>query len=152
MVIFKLEQKKLEGDLKIKLCGKRLCPQMLRSIYFAIFGFYLPFCCLVWAQNFSTIQQIVILQKKGITIINFQPRSFHASPLLKQNSILKFQENICCLENILFVSQHKSLNNLSLSIFNTWFSFSSDQHNYDTSSSALGNLMDEIFLKDKYIN
>ena len=26
MVIFKSEQKKLEGDLKIKLCGKRLYP------------------------------------------------------------------------------------------------------------------------------
>ena len=26
MVIFKSKQKKLEGDLKIKLCGKRLYP------------------------------------------------------------------------------------------------------------------------------
>ena len=26
MIIFKSKQKKLEGDLKIKLCGKRLCP------------------------------------------------------------------------------------------------------------------------------
>ena len=26
MVIFKSKQKKFEGDLKIKLCGKRLCP------------------------------------------------------------------------------------------------------------------------------
>ena len=26
MVIFKCKQKKFEGDWKIKLCGKRLCP------------------------------------------------------------------------------------------------------------------------------
>ena len=26
MVIFKSKQKKIEGDLKIKCCGKRLCP------------------------------------------------------------------------------------------------------------------------------
>ena len=26
MVIFKSKQRKLEGDLQIKLCGKRLCP------------------------------------------------------------------------------------------------------------------------------
>ena len=26
MIIFKSTQKKLKGDLKIKLCGKRLCP------------------------------------------------------------------------------------------------------------------------------
>ena len=96
----KSKQKKLEGDLKIKLCGKRLYPtesvkylgvkidanltwqhhvndlsiklnranavllkmrkyvslKILRSIYFAIFHSYLSYCCLVWAQNFSTIQ------------------------------------------------------------------------------------------------
>ena len=107
MAIFKSTQKKLEGDLKIKLSGKRLYPtesvkylgvkidtnlswqyhvndlsvklnranallfkirknvscKILRSIYFAIFDSYLSYCCLVWAQNCSTIQRIVILQK-----------------------------------------------------------------------------------------
>ena len=62
--------------------------------------------------------------KKAVRIINFQPRSFHTSPLFKQNSILKFQDKIS-FENILFVS--KSLNNLLPSVFNTWFTFSSDQ-------------------------
>ena len=110
MVIFKFKQKKFEGDLKIKLSGKRLYPtesvkylgvkidtnlswqyhvndlsvklnranallfkmrkyvscKILRSIYFAIFGSYLSYCCLVWAQNCSTIQRIVILQKKRL--------------------------------------------------------------------------------------
>ena len=91
MVIFKSKQKKFEGDLKIKLSGKRLYPtesvkylgvkidtnlswqyhindlsvklntanallfkvkkyvscKILRSIYFAIFGSYLSYCCLV---------------------------------------------------------------------------------------------------------
>ena len=169
MVIFKSKQKKFEGDLKIKLCGKRLYPsesvkylgvkidtnlnwehhvndlsiklnrantllfkmrkyvslKILRSIYFAIFDSYLSYCCLVWAQNSSTIQLIVILQKKAVRIINFQPRNSHTSPLFKQSSILKFQDKTC-LENILFVS--KSLNNLSPSVFNTWFVFSSGQH------------------------
>ena len=103
MVIFKSKQKKLEGDLKIKLCGKRLyptvlniwvsnltwqhhvkdlfiklnranahlfkirkyvSPKILRAIYFAIFDSYLSYCCLVWAQNFSSIKQISISQKK----------------------------------------------------------------------------------------
>ena len=121
MIIFKSKQKKLEVDLKIKLCGKRLYPtevvkylgvkidtnltwhhhvndlsiklnranalpfkirkyvslKILRSICFAIFDSYLSYCCLVWAQHFSTIQQIVILQKKAVRIINFQPRNFH---------------------------------------------------------------------------
>ena len=109
MVIFKSKQNKLEGDLKIKLCGRRLyltegviylCVKIdtnlswqyhvsdlsiklnranallfkmrkyvslkiLRSIYFAIFDSYLSHCCLVWAQNYTTIQGIIILQKEG---------------------------------------------------------------------------------------
>ena len=177
MVIFKSEQKKLEGDLKIKLCGKRLyptksvkylglkidanliwehhvhdlsiklnranallfkmrkyvSPKILRSIYFAIFDSHLSYCCLVWAQNFSSIKRILILQKKAVRIINFQPRNSHTSPLFKQNFILKFQDKIC-LENILFVS--KSFNNLSPLNFNTWFSFASDQQNCETASST----------------
>ena len=105
MVIFKSKQKKLEGDLKTKLCGKRLYPtesvkylgvkidknviwwhyindlsiklnranvflfkmrKILRSIYFAIFDSYLSYCCLAWVHNFSTIQRILILQKKAV--------------------------------------------------------------------------------------
>ena len=168
MVIFKFKQKKFEGDLKIKLCGKRLYPtesvnylgvkidttlswqyhvkalsiklnranalyfkirkyvslKTLRSIYFAIFDYYLSYCCLFWAQNRSTIQRILILEKKAVRIINFQPRNSHTSFLFKQNLILKFQDKIS-LENILFVS--KSLNNLTPPVFSTWFSFSSDQ-------------------------
>ena len=58
---------------------------------------------LVWAQNSSTIQRIVILQKKAARIINFQPRNFHNSPLFKQSSILKFQDKFC-LESILLAS------------------------------------------------
>ena len=84
----------------------------LRSIYFAIFG-YLSYCCLVWAQNCSTIQHTVALQKKAVRIINFQPRNSHTNHLFKQSSILNFQDKIC-LENILFVT--KSLNNLSPSV------------------------------------
>ena len=113
MLIFKSKQKKFEGDLKIKLSGKRLYPtesvkylgvkidtnlswqyhvddlsiklnranallskirkfvslKILRSIYFAIFDFYLSYCCLVWAHNYSTIQCIIILQKKLLELL-----------------------------------------------------------------------------------
>ena len=113
MVIFKSKQKKFEGDLKIKLCGKRLYPtesvkylgvkidtnlswqyhvndlsiklnranallskirkfvslKILRSIYFAIFDSYLSYCCLVWAHNYSTIQRIIILQKRLLELL-----------------------------------------------------------------------------------
>ena len=121
--------------------------KILKSIYFAIFDSYLSYCCLVWAQNRSTIQRILILQKKAVRIINFQPRNSHTSPLFKLNFILKFQDKIC-LENVFFVS--KSLNNLTPSVFRTWFSFSSDQHNYETSSSTQGNLTKLFYKTNRY--
>ena len=68
---------------------KYISLKILRSINFAIFGSYLSYCCLAWAQNCSTIQRIIILQQKAIRSINFQPRNLHTSPLFKQNSILK---------------------------------------------------------------
>ena len=113
MIIFKSKQKKLRGELKIKLCGKRLyptesvkklgvtiatnltwqhhvndlsiklnranallfkmrkyvSPKILRSIYFAIFDSHLSYCCLVWAQNFSSIKQILILLKRLLELL-----------------------------------------------------------------------------------
>ena len=79
--------------------------------------------------------------KKALRIINFQPMNSHTSPLFKT----PLQDKIS-LENILFVSKH--LNNLSLSDFTTWFSFSSGHHNYETSSSTQDNLI-KIFYKTK---
>ena len=112
-VIFKSKQKKLEGDLKVKLCGKSLYPtesvkylgvkiatnltwqhhvndlsiklkranavpfkmrkyvslKKLRYIYFPIFVSYVSYCCLVWAQNFSAIQPILILQTRLLELL-----------------------------------------------------------------------------------
>ena len=53
-----------------------------------------------------------------------------------------------CLENILFVS--RSINKLTPSVFNTWFSFSSDQHNYETSSFRQGNLIKSSYRTNRY--
>ena len=70
------------SDLSIKLnranallfkIRKYVSLKILRSIYFANFDSFLSYCSLVWAQNFSSIQQILILQKKAIRIINVQP-------------------------------------------------------------------------------
>ena len=109
---------KLEGDLKIKLCGQKLYPaesvnyfgvkigttitrqhhfndnsikfntanvlffkmgkyislKIVKFINFAIFYFYLSYCCIVWAPNFTTIQQMLIVQKKAVRVISFNQR------------------------------------------------------------------------------
>ena len=88
-----------------------------------------------------------ISQERYIRIINFQPRNSHTSPQFKQNSILKFQDKNY-LDNILFV--RKSLNNLTLSVFYTWLSFSSDQLNYETSNSTQGKLTRLFYKINRY--
>ena len=119
------------NDHSIKLSAllfkvkKYVSLKILRFIYFAIFDSYISYCFLAWGQNRTTIHWIVILQKKAVTIIDFQLRKSQTSPLFKQNSILKFHDKIF-LEAILFAI--RSSNNLTPSVFSTWFSFSSDHH------------------------
>ena len=62
-----------------------------RSIYFAIFESNLNYCSIVSAQNYNTINCLVILQAMAF-----------------RTSILKFKDKID-LENLLFIS--KSINN-----------------------------------------
>ena len=104
---------------------------MLRSIYFVIFESNLNYCSLVWAQNYNVINRLVILQKKAIRIMNYQPQNSHTSPLFRKAALLKFKDKIN-LENII----SKSINNLLPSLFNNWFVFSSDTHKYNTSWSS----------------
>ena len=69
------------NDLSIKLnranallfrMRKYVSLKELKSIYFAIFDSYLSYYCLAWAQNRSTIQRILILQKKAVRLIFIQ--------------------------------------------------------------------------------
>ena len=43
-----------------------------------------------------------------------------------------------------------NLDNLSSSVFNTWLSFSSDQHNYETSSSTQSDLVKHFYKTKRY--
>ena len=130
------------NDLSVKLnranallfkIRKFVDDKILRSIYFAIFESNLNYCSLVWAQNYNAINRLVILQKKALRIMNYQPRNSHTSPLFRKAAVLKFKDKTS-LENILFIS--KSINNLLPSLFNNWFVFSSDIHRYNTSWSS----------------
>ena len=107
--------------------------KLLRSIYFAIFESNINYCSLVSAQNYNPINRIVIIRKKALRIVNFQPRNSQTSPLFRKTFALKFKDMIN-LEKILFI--RKSINNLLPSLFNNWFVFSSEIHKYNTSWSS----------------
>ena len=84
------------------------------------------------------VMQLIVncFTRKALRVINFQ--SSNSLPVLHSKSfILKFSDKVI-LENNLFVS--KFINNLLPSLFNDWYLFWSDQHNYETPWSSLGNL------------
>lgn len=78
---------------------------------------------LTWGQNINRIIRLTILQKKALRSMNFKPRNFHISPLFWRLSILKLPEKIN-LEIRLLIS--KATNNSLPSLFNNWFTFSSE--------------------------
>ena len=68
------------NDLSIKLNRayallfkmiKYVSLKILRFLYFAIFDSYISYRCLVWTQNCSTIQRIIILQKRLLELLIF---------------------------------------------------------------------------------
>ena len=119
LVVFKSKHKQFDGEIKLKLSHKRLFPiDSVKYLGVKIDG------NLSWKPHIDYVSVKL-------------SRAKSSSPLFKRNFILKFSDKVT-LENTLFVS--KCVNNLLPSLFNDWFLFSSDQHNYETSGSSLGNL------------
>ena len=119
----------------------------LKTIYYAIFDSHINYVNMIWAQNLNAVNRVSILQKKGLKIISFQPRDCHSKPLFKKQNLLKFEDKIQ-LENIPLVSKY--FNNTLPSIFNNWFTFCSDIHNYNTSASSTGKLFKTSFQTNLY--
>ena len=107
--------------------------KILKSIYYAIFDCHLNYANTVWGQNRNSMNRLIILQKKALRIMSFECRNAHSNPLFFRHEIIKLPDKII-MENCLFIS--KSINFDLPPIFNHWFTFSSDSHNYETSSSS----------------
>ena len=99
------------NDLSVELNGantlllkirKFVYDKTLGSNYFATFESNLNYCLFVRVQIYNVINRLVILQKKALRIMNFQPRNSYTSPLFRKSSVLKFKDKIN-LKNILFI-------------------------------------------------
>ena len=120
---------------------------ILKTIYFAIFDSHINYANLVWAQNSNAMSRILTLQKKALRIITFQSRNCHSGPLFFKLKLLKFNDKVH-LENVLLVS--KFINSLLPPVFNNWFTFCSNVHNYETTSSATCKLFKPSFRTNLY--
>ena len=77
----------------------------------------------------------------------FECRNAHSNPGFSRHEETKLPDKIL-LENCLFIS--KSVNFNLPSVFNHWFTFSSDSRNYETSSSSKGLLKIKTVNTKKY--
>ena len=109
--------------------------KILNSICYAILDCHLSYANTVWGQNRNLMNRLIILQKKALHIMSFECRNAHSNPLLFRNEIIKLPQKLI-MENCLFIS--KSINFNLPPIFNHWFTFSSNPHNYETSRSSKG--------------
>ena len=75
-------------------------------------------------------------------IITFQSRNCHSSPLFLKLKLLKFNDKVH-LENKLLIS--KFINRLLPPVFNNWFTFCTNVHNFETTSSATCKLFKPSF-------
>ena len=94
---------------------------ILRIIYFTIFDYHINYANLMWNQNLNAVSRIIILQKKALSIMNFQSRDSQWSPLFKSNHIMKLEDKML-IEYILLINE--SFNNLLPPVFKSWFTFS----------------------------
>ena len=121
--------------------------RVLKLIYHAIFDCHLNYANTVWGQNKNSLNRLFLLQKKALRIISFECRNAHSNPLFYRHEIVNLHDKII-IENCLFIS--RSINFDLPSIFNNWFTFSSDSHRYKTSCSLAGFLQVNIANTKKY--
>ena len=93
------------------------------------------------------MSRILTLQKQAMRIITFQSRNCHSSSLFFKLKLLKFSDK-CDLENVLLIS--KFINSLLPPVFNNWFTFCSNVHNYETTSSATCKVFKPSFRTNLY--
>ena len=83
----------------------------------------------------NSLSCLFLLQKKALRTISLECRNAHSKPLSYRHKIVKLHYKII-IENCLFISI--SINFDLPSIFNDWFTFSSDSHRFETSCSLKG--------------
>ena len=122
-------------------------PNLLRTVYFAIFDSYLRYGCQVWGQNKNAnTNEIASIQDKALRIISFKDRGAATGPLYQEKKILKFFDLIS-FYNCLLIAEH--LNQNLPSSFSGYFTYMDTLHNHNT-RGALRKLVNVPYSKTSF--
>ena len=105
---------------------------LLKLVYHVIFDCHLNYWNTVWVQNKNSLNQLFLFKKKALKIISFECRNARSNSLFYRHETVKLHDKII-IKNCFFISI--SINFDLPSIFNNWFTFSSDSHRCETSCS-----------------
>ena len=80
---------------------------LLKNFYYATFSSNLLYGSQVWGQSSNTVvkKDITVLQKKAVRITTFLDCIEHSTPIFKELTILKVDDNIC-VQNCHFVHDY----------------------------------------------
>lgn len=108
---------------------------VLVKVYYSLIFPFLTYGVIIWGNTYKTsIEPLVILQKKAIRIMTFSEYFAHTSTLFKQYNILKFHD-IVTFYTAQFM-HHYHLGKLP-SCFNSFFTNVSDKHKYNTRLASI---------------
>ena len=109
-------------------------PNLLRTIYFAIFESHIRYGCQIWGQQKNQLlTDILELQNKALRIMNFKNKYNPYKPLYKETKVLSFAD-IVRLENCSMVI--KQINQTLPKSLMSFIKFSENQHTYHTRNAA----------------
>ena len=113
--------------------GYYVSPNLLRTVYYAIFDSYVRYGFEIWAQNKNAgPNEIYALQDKALRVMSFKDRNIPPGPLYNEKKIIKFF-NLVMHYNCLFIADH--LNQNVTSSFGGYFTYMADHHNHNTGGS-----------------
>ena len=105
-------------------------PDLLRTVYYAIFDSYLQYGCQIWGQNKNTgTNKISALQDKALRVMYFKDCNTPPGSLYNEKKIIRFF-NLVMYYNCLFIAEH--LNQNLPSSFGGYFTYMADRHNHNT--------------------
>ena len=105
-------------------------PKILLQLYYSLIYPFLTYGVLLWGNTYtSTLNPLILLQKRVVRIICFAKFDDHSSPLFKNLNLLKL-ENLIYTTNSLFMYDY--YRNVLPDAFNDFFVQIKRKHNYDT--------------------
>ena len=106
----------------------------LKNLYYALIYPFLTYGIRVWGSTYqTTLQPLVVLQKKAVRIITNSSFQEHTSPIFKDLNFMKLCD-LVSFQIALFI--YKFYNQLLPPIFTNLFSTVASQHDYGTRLSS----------------